>query len=286
MTLVTMRYGEMRQIRQFKTSLTDLKTGERCVIKTERGTEIGSVVNPSQSKSISTVQKTDGKQPQAEISGEVLRRITPEDQKALSKIHSEQIPQEFGFCQQKIKALNLQMKLAFVEHFLGGEKIIFYYLAEGRIDFRELVKELAKEYKTRIEMKQIGVRDEARLVGDFEHCGQELCCRTFLKELEPVTMKMAKNQKTTMDPTKISGRCGRLMCCLKYEDAIYLQLKSKFPKKGARVQTTKGEGEVIDIDILAQEAIIELDSKDKVRVSPEEIIKTVKESTVKVEGNE
>lgn len=289
MAIVTMRYGEMRQIGQVKTSLEGLKVGERCVIKTDRGTEIATVVYSTQRKVIEPGDKTDGKQVKEQVKeqvkGEILRRITPEDMEKLGKIYSQKVPQEFELCQQKIKRLNLQMKLAFVEHLLGGEKVIFYYLAEGRVDFRELVRELAKEYKTRIEMKQIGVRDEARLIGDFEHCGQELCCRTFLKELEPVTMRMAKNQKTTMDPSKISGRCGRLMCCLKYEDEVYLNLKSKLPKKGARVQIAQGEGEVLDIDVLAQEAVVELASRDKVKVKAEEIIKIIRESTLKVEDN-
>lgn len=285
MAIVTMRYGEMRQIGQVKTSLEGLKVGERCVIKTDRGTEIATVVYSTQRKVIEPGDKTDGKQVKEQVKGEILRRITPEDMEKLGKIYSQKVPQEFELCQQKIKKLKLQMKLAFVEHLLGGEKVIFYYLAEGRVDFRELVRELAKEYKTRIEMKQIGVRDEARLIGDFEHCGQELCCRTFLKELEPVTMRMAKNQKTTMDPSKISGRCGRLMCCLKYEDEVYLNLKSKLPKKGARVQIAQGEGEVIDINVLAQEAVVELASRDKVKVKAEEIIKIIRESTLKVEDN-
>lgn len=286
MAIVTVRYGEMRQIGQVKTSLEGLKVGERCVIKTDRGTEIATVVYSTQRKEIKPGDKTEGRQVKEQVKGEILRQITPEDMEKLGKIYSQKVPQEFELCQQKIKKLNLQMKLAFVEHLLGGEKVIFYYLAEGRVDFRELVRELAKEYKTRIEMKQIGVRDEARLIGDFEHCGQELCCRTFLKELEPVTMRMAKNQKTTMDPSKISGRCGRLMCCLKYEDEGYLKLKSKLPKKGARVQIAKGEGEVIDIDVLAQEAVVELAAKDKVRVKAEEIIKIIRESTLKVEDND
>ncbi len=281
MAIVTMRYGEMRQIGQVKTSLEGLKVGERCVIKTDRGTEIATVVYSIQRKEDKPGDKTDDKQ----AKGEILRRITPEDMEKLGKIYNQEVPREFELCQQKIKKLNLQMKLAFVEHLLGGEKVIFYYLAEGRVDFRELVRELAKEYKTRIEMKQIGVRDEARLIGDFEHCGRELCCRTFLKELEPVTMKMAKNQKTTMDPSKISGRCGRLMCCLKYEDEIYLNLKRKLPKRGARVQIAEGEGEIIDIDVLAQEAVVELAAKDKVRVKAEGIIRIIREPTLKVENN-
>jgi cell fate regulator YaaT (PSP1 superfamily) len=186
-------------------------------------------------------------------------------------------PVEFKFCQKKIKEHKLLMKLASVEHLFGTKKIIFYFLANGRVDFRELVKDLAKEYQARIEMKQIGVRDEARLLADYEHCGRELCCRSFLKNLEPVTMKMAKNQKATLDPSKISGRCGRLMCCLRYEDKVYEDLKHVLPKKGSIVKTAKGVGEVINYDVLQQQVTIELENKNKIHVSVKEITDKVRE---------
>ena len=169
------------------------------------------------------------------------------------------------------------MKLASVEHLYGTKKIIFYYLANGRIDFRELVKDLAKEYQARIEMKQIGVRDEARLLADYEHCGRELCCRSYLKNLEPVTMKMAKNQKATLDPSKISGRCGRLMCCLRYEDRVYEELKNSLPKKGSVVKTIKGTGEVVNYDVLQQQVVIETENRSRQTVSVGEIIDKVRE---------
>jgi cell fate regulator YaaT (PSP1 superfamily) len=210
--------------------------------------------------------------------GEVLYKVTEEDKKKQKEIEEETIPSEFSFCQKKIKEHSLPMKLASVEHLFGSKKIIFYFLAKGRVDFRELVKDLAKEYKSRIEMKQIGVRDEARLLAEYEHCGRELCCRTFLKDLEPVTMKMAKNQKATLDPSKISGRCGRLMCCLRYEDNAYEELKHHLPKKGTLIMTTKGVGEVVDFDILQQKVTMETKDKKLIVVLKKEILEKVNET--------
>lgn len=209
--------------------------------------------------------------------GEVLRKATLDDREKQKKIIDEMIPVEFKFCQKKIREHKLLMKLASVEHLFGTKKIIFYFLASGRVDFRELVKDLAKEYQARIEMKQIGVRDEARLLADYQHCGQELCCRAFLKNLEPITMKMAKNQKATLDPSKISGRCGRLLCCLRYEDKVYEDLKHVLPKKGAIVKTAKGVGEVINYDVLQQQVTIELENGNKIHVSVHDIIDKVRD---------
>lgn len=271
MWLLSIRYGEMGLIGDFKTALPNLRRGEVCVITTDRGTEIGIVVS-----SPKPMPPDQPRAPNAPGVGKVLRRITPEDLKELDKINREKIPQKFAFCQQKIKELNIPINLVYMEHPLGGEKVILYFLAEGRVDFRELVKELAKEYKSRIEMRQIGVRDEARLLGDFEHCGQELCCKTFIKELQPVTMKMAKIQKTTMDPTKISGRCGRLMCCLRFENEIYTALKGKLPRKGSRIHTSKGTGDIVDLDILSQQMTIKLEGGNRLKVHASEIIETIR----------
>ena len=184
--------------------------------------------------------------------GEVLRALEPQEEQELLRIREETAPKEMTFCRERVKALNLPMKLVDSEHLLGGEKIIFYFVADGRVDFRQLVKDIAREYKTRIELRQIGVRDEARLLSELGHCGQCLCCKSFMKSLEPVTMRMAKSQKATLDPTKISGVCGRLMCCLRYEDKVYSELKSKLPKRGSMIKTRKASGKVIDIDVLAQ----------------------------------
>lgn len=274
MWLVSVRYGEMRFISNFKTNLADLKMGNKCVVRTDRGTEVGVVIsNPEQLPA--------GQE--AASMGEVLRRFGPQDTAELQKIEKEKKPQVLTFCRAKIKELNLPMDVVYVEYILGGEKISLYFLANGRVDFRELVKELAREYKTRIEMRQIGVRDEARLLADTSRCGQELCCRTFIKELEPVTMKMAKGQKTTLDPLKISGHCGRLMCCLRFEDATYAELKSRMPRKGAIVKIAKGTGEVVNIDPLSQKVTVELGGNNKAVITANEIIEIIKEPTLKVD---
>ena len=147
---------------------------------------------------------------------------------------------------------HLGMQLVDVEHLLGGERLIFYYLAEQRVDFRDLVKALAKRYKTRIEMRQIGVRDEAKLLADYGDCGKPVCCNTHLREMPPVSMKMAKIQKATLDPAKISGRCGRLKCCLRYEYDTYEEYRRDLPKVGTMVMTRIGQGKVIAQEILRE----------------------------------
>lgn len=260
---VNVRYGTLRNVSTFKTTLTHLRTFDKVVIRSARGVETGEVVSKPIVVEDNSVE---------ESNGEILRKLTDEDKEKLRKIEDESIPNAFKFCQRKIKEHGLQMKLASVEYLFGSKKMIFYFLAEGRVDFRNLVKDLAKEYQARIEMKQIGVRDEARLLADYEHCGRELCCKTFLKSLEPVTMKMAKNQKTALDPSKISGRCGRLMCCLRYEDKTYDELRCNLPKKGAVVRTAKGSGEVIDYDVLCQLVTIETEGGKPLVVSIEEIL--------------
>lgn len=260
------RYGATQEVGVFTGDCRGLKSRDACVIKTSRGTELGRVLLVSQASD-------------DEVTGEFLRKATPEDIISAKKISGTEEPQEFQFCSKEIEKLELPMNLVAVEHLLGGEKTIFYFNSDGRIDFRELVKSLAKEYKTRIEMKQIGVRDEAKLLADFEHCGREICCKAFMKEFQPVTMKMAKSQKTTLDPTKISGRCGRLKCCLNFEAEVYEEMESKLPKKGSIVVTSKGRGEVIDMDILQQVVTIETENRQRIRVHRDEIISTEEEGS-------
>jgi cell fate regulator YaaT (PSP1 superfamily) len=242
----------------------DLKQGQRCIVRTERGTEIGEVV--AQPTEIKGAESEDGL-------GEVLRQATREDLRREHQIETVEKPKEFKLCEKKISELELPMKLIDVEHLFGGERIVFYFRAEKRVDFRQLVRDLAQNYKTRIEMRQIGVRDEARLLGYFEHCGRTLCCRTFITNLEPVTMKMAKSQKATLDPAKISGRCGRLMCCLRFEDKIYEEMKKELPTKGTWVLTGKGDGIVTELDIIRQLVTVELAQDHFVTVHISEIIR-------------
>ncbi|MBI2556586.1 MAG: hypothetical protein HYW13_04075 [Planctomycetes bacterium] len=266
--ILTIRYGVLKNTSDFFNTFNSLRKGDLVVIRSSRGVEFGEVITV-----VKEIADTDA----IENLGEVLRKATLDDREKQKKILDEMIPVEFKFCQKKIKEHKLLMKLASVEHLFGTKKIIFYFLASGRVDFRELVKDLAKEYQARIEMKQIGVRDEARLLADYQHCGQELCCRAFLKNLEPITMKMAKNQKATLDPSKISGRCGRLLCCLRYEDKVYEDLKHVLPKKGAIVKTAKGVGEVINYDVLQQQVTIELENGNKIHVSVHDIIDKVRD---------
>src|SRR3972149_6149571 len=265
---VTIRYGILRNVENAFTQIPALKKGDKVVIRSFRGVEFGVAISQPQELDDEAVVSN---------MAEVLHKITEEEEEKQKEIEEEIIPSEYNFCQEKIKEHILPMKLASVEHLFGSKKIIFYFLAKGRVDFRELVKDLAKVYKSRIEMKQIGVRDEAKLLAEYEHCGRELCCRTFLRSLEPVTMKMAKNQKATLDPSKISGRCGRLMCCLRYEDNVYEDLKHVLPKKGSIVKTAKGVGEVINYDVLQQQVTIELENKNKIHVSVKDIIDKVRE---------
>ena len=260
---VIARYGAMRLVGDFSTELAGLKRGDAVVVRTDRGSEAAMVVEPP--SETSDQERSAG--------GEVLRLFTSQDKEELRRIETEAIPKEMAFCRKRIGELELPMKLVGAEHLLGGEKIIFYFLADGRVDFRQLVKDIAREYKTRIELRQIGVRDEARLLAEYGHCGQRMCCRSFIKSLEPVTMRMAKSQKATLDPSKISGVCGRLMCCLRYEDGLYRELKQKLPKKGTSVRSAKAEGKVVSFDILAQTVTVQTAGGNLVRLKLDEISK-------------
>lgn len=209
------------------------------------------------------------------LSGEILRVATAEDIDKVSKQRTRGTADEEEYCTRRIASHKLKMKLAGVEYLFEGEKIIFYFLAEGRVDFRALVRDLAKMYRTRIEMKQIGVRDEARLLAEYEHCGRRLCCKNFLNHLEPVTMRMAKSQKTTLDPSKISGRCGRLMCCLRYEDNVYQDLKKNLPKRGVIIALNEGKAKVLSQDILLQKLLVETQKGERQIIHASEIIEVL-----------
>jgi cell fate regulator YaaT (PSP1 superfamily) len=183
-----------------------------------------------------------------------------------------QARREFEVCQRYVAELGLKMQLVDLEHVFGGERIIVYYLAEERVDFRELVRKLAAEFQTRIEMRQIGVRDEAKLLADYGDCGKPVCCNTHLSSMPPVSMKMAKLQKATLDPTKISGRCGRLKCCLRYEYDTYLDLQRELPKVGSEILTQKGRARVLGQSILSQQVLVETEDHAKILVHANEIL--------------
>jgi cell fate regulator YaaT (PSP1 superfamily) len=164
------------------------------------------------------------------------------------------------------------MELVDVEHLFGGERIVFYFLAEKRVDFRELVKDLAREYQTRIEMRQIGVRDEAKLLADYGDCGKPVCCNTHMAVMPPVSMRMAKLQKSTLDPSKISGRCGRLKCCLRFEQDVYEEFQQELPPVGTRVLTAKGQGRVLAQEVLARKVLVEFEDGRRIPVAAAEIL--------------
>lgn len=181
----------------------------------------------------------------------------------------------FQNAQRMINERRMQMQLVDVEQIFGGERIIFYYLSESRVDFRELVKVLAREFNARIEMRQIGVRDEAKLLADYGDCGKPVCCNTHLQEMPPVSMKMAKLQRATLDPTKISGRCGRLKCCLRYEYDTYEEYRRELPPVGAMVITRNGQGRVISQEILARKLIVSYDDGRRVMTDESDIVTVV-----------
>jgi len=254
--VVEARYGALPVTGTATVTDPSIPRASTCIIKTKRGTEMGVTLS-------ATRPVEDGI---GETIGHVLRRLTERDIERQKKIEDELEPDELKYCREKIGERGLRMRLSGVEHIWGGERIVFFFTSERRVDFRALVRDLAWHFHTRIELRQIGARDEARLLADYEHCGQPLCCKTFLRSLEPVTMRMAKLQRTTLDPSKISGRCGRLMCCLRFEDAVYRELRKGLPKRGMRVVVGSDEGVVASTEILTQEVTVRLQDGRMVRV--------------------
>jgi len=276
------RYGAMRSIGEFRhNSETPIPRGTKVVIRSERGVELGEVVVPIcaecdrrhlTSDQLKQFIRDNGPDYPFRRDGRVLRLANPQD--VIDYRHLEQSAREAtAYCRQIIRDLSLDMRLIAVEHLLGGESLVFYFAAEHRVDFREMVRMLACQYRTRIEMRQVGARDEARLVADYERCGQQCCCQSFMKDLRPVSMRMAKTQKATLDPSKISGRCGRLMCCLRYEDATYEQLRKKLPRKNTWIRTAGGvAGRVLDAQIITQLVKIQLADSTFQTVANEDIV--------------
>lgn len=222
-----------------------LRTGNYCVVQADRGEDMGLIVSLAQAGA-------------GEIEDdikEVLRHATDKDIERLEEIREKEA-EALRICLEKVEEHNLPMKLVDVEYQFDGNKITFYFTSEGRIDFRELVKDLAGVFRTRIDLRQIGVRDEARRFDGMGMCGRRLCCATFLKDFEPVTLKMAKDQNLPLTPSKISGACGRLMCCLAYELDYYKELSMGIPKIGSNIQCFGGQHRIDKIDFLKREIIL------------------------------
>jgi len=228
-------------VQHFDPQGLDLNKGDLCIVEGEEdSSEIGEVFTEIK---IVSPQEIRGKLKK------VLRKLGREDLEQL-KANKIREKEAFTLCLKKIKEMKLQMKLVKVEYNFDCSKAIFYFCSEDRIDFRELVKDLAHELRTRIEMKQIGVRDEAKMIGSFGHCGRPLCCMTFLKEFSPVSMQIVKVQNLASNPSKLSGACGRLMCCLKYEYNFYRENSKKFPRVGTRAKVKEEIGIVSEVNII------------------------------------
>lgn len=241
--------------------------GEQVIARTSRGLESGEVLCEASDEVVATIK--DAKQ------GQIVRKVNADDVRDLRKMF-EQERREYEVCQQEIKKLALQMKLVDVEHLYGGERVVVYYLADERVDFRDLVKSLATEFQTRIEMRQIGVRDEAKLLADYGDCGKPVCCNTHLSEMPPVSMKMAKLQRATLDPSKISGRCGRLKCCLRYEYDTYQDLQRDLPPVGADIITNKGRARVLAQEILAGQVLVETEDMRRIVIDAADVLTVLK----------
>ncbi|MBN1846176.1 MAG: hypothetical protein JW810_10870, partial [Sedimentisphaerales bacterium] len=280
--LMLVRYGKMGFLGLFRHSEREISpTAEFIVAHTERGLEIAQILVPFyhprgscmlSGAAVETYCRASGNNYPFSYDGRFVRFATDQDlneQRHMNKSARE----EMRYCQELIERQQLPMHLVDVEHLFGGDRIIYYFMADGRVDFRQLVKDLAQRYQTRIEMRQIGARDEARLVADYETCGRQCCCKNFLKVLQPVSMRMAKLQKATLDPSKISGRCGRLKCCLRYEDVVYNQLCKKLPRINSWVLTEQGPGQVLETQVLTQLVKLRLQSGRIIALAVEEIQK-------------
>jgi len=258
--VVTVKFPTDRRRGEFLAHDLELRVGDRCIVTTDRGVELGVVVSGSKANNLAE-QK----------SHKALRKATERD---LYLNEKKRDKEDFAYrlCKKRIKARKLMMKLSKVECVFDGSRIIFYFTADHRVDFRELVKDLVQKYHTRIEMRQIGVRYEAKMVGALGTCGRQLCCSSFLTNFEPVSIRMAKEQNLSLNPSKISGMCGRLMCCLTYEYDYYEKAKKDIPKIGKKVKTIHGEGKVVRQNLLKKTLTIILNSGDEIEASFEDIV--------------
>ncbi len=249
-SVIGVRFRYAGKIYYFDPVGIDLKQGEKVIVETARGIECGEVVN--------TVMEVHESEVVAPLK-KVMRKATEEDIQQV-ETNIEKSKEAYDICLEKINKHQLDMKLIDVEYTFDNNKILFYFTADGRVDFRDLVKDLASVFRTRIELRQIGVRDEAKMMGGIGICGRPLCCNCHLTEFHPVSIKMAKEQNLSLNPTKISGTCGRLMCCLKYEQEAYEDLLKRVPKVDALVKTPHGNGTVIYVSLLEEKVKVKLDN--------------------------
>ena len=256
--IIGVRFRNVGKIYYFNPKNFQVSPGEHVIVETARGVEYGTVVlGPKEVDDNEVVQPLK----------DVIRVARPKDD-AKAESNRKKEKEAYQICLQKIRAHELEMKLIDVEYTFDNNKVLFYFTADGRIDFRELVKDLAAVFKTRIELRQIGVRDETKILGGMGICGRGLCCHTYLSEFAPVSIKMAKEQNLSLNPTKISGVCGRLMCCLKNEQETYEYLNKRLPNTGDTVTTPEGiKGEVQSVNVLRQlvKVIVDIDDEKEIR---------------------
>ena len=276
--VIGVRFKEVGKVYYFDPDGQKLKKGDRVIVETVRGVECGEVAMDNREINEEEIVKPLKK----------LIRIASEEDVAQFNANKEKEKEAFAICQEKIANHKLEMKLVDVEYTFDGGKVLFYFTADGRVDFRELVKDLASVFRTRIELRQIGVRDESKMLGGLGMCGRPFCCSSFLGEFQPVSIKMAKEQGLSLNPTKISGACGRLMCCLKYEQNAYEHLLKITPKPGAIVETKEGAGTVVDFSLMT--GILKIQLHNNPEAPPKSFhrreVKLVKDSKIRVEKAE
>ena len=276
--IISVRFKDDGKNYYFDPQGTSFNVKDKVIVETSRGIECGTVSIAN--REIAEEELTSPLKP-------VLRLATAEDIRTVEE-NKEREKSAFETCQKKIQEHGLKMKLVDVEYTFDRNKILFYFTADGRVDFRELVKDLASVFKTRIELRQIGVRDESKKVGGLGICGRPFCCNTFLGDFQPVSIKMAKEQSLSLSPVKISGTCGRLMCCLKYEQEAYEHLLRVTPKNGAIVETKEGKGTVVDFNLLTGMLKVSLEKKPDaapITVNRKEV-NILKDSQIRVDKKE
>lgn len=241
--------------------------GMRVIARTPRGLEAGEIVCEADQRVLDQMDNPPG--------GTLQRPMSQEDENELAHLTAHSVA-EADLCFRAMRELNLPMDLVDIERIFGGERVVVYYLSENRVDFRELVKRLSSELQTRIEMRQIGVRDEAKLLADYGDCGKPVCCNTHLMKMPPVSMKMAKMQKATLDPNKISGRCGRLKCCLRYEYDVYEEYQRSLPRIGADIVTSNGRGRVLGQEILSRQLLVQMEDNRRLMVHADDVLSVLR----------
>jgi cell fate regulator YaaT (PSP1 superfamily) len=263
-TTFLVRHGAMRFLGEFAPAAGVIAArGDAVVLRTDRGTEAGEVLCPATPRAVAAIPDP--------TRGDLLRLATTADRDKLRQHHDRRAA-DHDAAARLIAHHRLPMQLVDVERLLGNERVVFYFLADARVDFRDLVKGMAREFHTRIELRQIGVRDEAKLLADYGDCGRPVCCNTHMAVMPPVSMRMAKLQKSTLDPTKISGRCGRLKCCLRFEQDVYEEAQKELPPVGSRVLTAKGQGRVLHQELLARRLLVEFEDGRRLPVAADEVL--------------